>query len=446
MRSTDPPDRSSRQLEGRTLSGKTDSVSLGISQILAFVAFVLVVYLSLATPRPLLGGIDIVQEFTRTTIVISGAGFLSLYAGVNLSKFVIARLIGFTSLVGIMSLNLLIVVTRSPGTTYQLVIVVVGVIGGLVILWDHIGGRISARIESVRSPSGNIPFGSIGLVFFGGQTSTLDRLANMISGKIQKASLKMSRFEYASSMVFWSILGSSTAGILGSWIILFFGIIPFTPLIPVGLAVVAGLGIFASFYLYPMYRSGVIKKKIDGNLAYTTNYLRILTASGATTERVFESLASVKDVFGVRDATRRMIRSIQLLGDDVFKAMDRETRMNPSRRFGEVLQGFVATARSGGDLDNYFTNVSRKQIDETKHDLRKVIDNLALAGEIYISGLVALPIVLVIILTISGLFGGEIFVGFSSAFLLQLIVYFMIPILAVSVLLMIDALAPRSDT
>ena len=195
-----------------------------------------------------------------------------------------------------------------------------------------------------------------------------------------------------------------------------------------------------------MYRSGVIKKKIDGNLAYTTNDLRILTASGATTERVFESLASVEDVFGVRDATRRMIRSIQLLGDDVFKAMDRETRLNPSRRFGEVLQGFVATARSGGDLNNYFTSVSRKQIDETKHDLRKVIDNLALAGEIYISGLVALPIVLVIILTISGLFGGEIFVGFSSAFLLQLIVYFMIPILAVSVLLMIDALAPRSDT
>jgi len=122
------------------LSGKTDSVSLGISQILAFVAFVLVVYLSLATPRPLLGGIDIVQEFTRTTIVISGAGFLSLYAGLNLSKFIIARLIGFTSLVGIMSLNLLIVVTRSPGTAYQLVIVVVGVIGGLVILWDRMGG------------------------------------------------------------------------------------------------------------------------------------------------------------------------------------------------------------------------------------------------------------------------------------------------------------------
>ncbi len=428
------------------MSGKTDTVSLGISQILAFVAFVLVVYLSLATPRPLLGGFDIVQESIRTIIVISGAGFLSVYAGLNLSKFIIARLIGFTSLVGIMSLNLLIVVTRSPGIAFQLVIVVVGFIGGLVILWDRMGRRISLRIESVRSPSGNIPFGSIGLVVFGGRTSTLDRLANMISGKIQKASLKMSRFEYASSMVFWSIIGSVTAGILGSWIILFLGIIPFTPLIPVGLVVVAGLGIFGSFYLYPTYRSGVIKKKIDGNLAYTTNYLRILTASGATTERVFESLASVKDVFGVRDATRRMIRSIQLLGDDVFKAMDRETQMNPSRRFGEVLQGFVATARSGGDLNNYFTNVSRKQIDETKHDLRKVIDNLALAGEIYISGLVALPIVLVIILTISGLFGGEIFVGFSSAFLLQVIVYFMIPILAFSVLLMIDALAPRSDT
>lgn len=428
------------------MSGTGDIVYSGINQILAFVAFVLVVYLSLATTRPLLEGFEAVQEFTRSTIIISGAGFLSVYAGLNLFKFTIARLIGFTSLVGIMSLNLLIVVTRSPSTTYQLVIVLVGVIGGIVILGDGVGKRISLRIESVRTISGNIPFGSIGLVFFGGRIRNLDRLANMISGKIQKASVKMSRFEYASSMVFWSILGSSAAAILGSWIILFLAIIPFTPLIPVALAIVAGLAIFAGFYLYPIYRSGVIKKKIDGNLAYTTNYLRILTASGATTERVFESLASVKDVFGVREGTRRIIRSIQLLGDDVFKAMDRETQMNPSRRFGEVLQGFVATARSGGDLNNYFTSVSRKQIDETKHDLRKVIDNLALAGEIYISGLVALPIVLVIILTISGLFGGEIFVGFSSAFLLQLIVYFMIPILAVSVLLMIDALAPRSDT
>ena len=428
------------------MSGKAGTLSLGIHQILALFTFVLVVYLSLATPRPLPGGVEVMKEFTRTAIIISGAGFLSAYAGLNLSKFIIARLVGFTSIVGIMSLNLLIVVTRSPNTTYQLVMVIVGVLGGLVVLWDRLETRISPRIESVRSTSGNIPFGSIGLVLFGGQISILARLANVISGKIQKASLKMSRFEYASSMVFWSILGSGAAGILGSWIILFLNILPFTPLIPVGLASVVGVSIFAGFYLYPIYRSGVIKKKIDGNLAYTTNYLRILTASGATTERVFESLASVTDVFGVREGTRRMIRSIQLLGDDVFTAMDRETQMSPSRRFGDVLQGFVATARSGGDIANYFTTVSRKQIDETRHDLRKVIDNLALAGEIYISGLIALPIVLVIILTISGLFGGEIFVGFSSALLLQLIVYIMIPALAVSVLLMIDALAPRSDT
>ncbi len=420
--------------------------SIRTNQILALVVFLLVVYLSLTSRRPLLNEFDFLYEFARATLIFSGAGFLTVYAALNLSKFAIARMLGLASVVGIASINLFLAGTQSLNTSYQAVTAIVGLLSIFVVLWDRIEEGLSTRVESAKSPSGNLHLGSLGLVFFGGRISILDPISNLVSGKLQRASMKTSRFEYAAGMIFWSIVGGGIAGLLGSWIVPLLGVYPFTPLITVGLTALGGLSVFAGFLLYPLYRSGVIKKKIDGNLAYTTNYLRILTASGATTEKVFESLGSVEDVYGVRESTRRMIRSIQLLGDDVFKAMDQETQINPSPRFGEVLQGFVATARSGGDLANYFATVSKTQIDETRHDIRKVIDNLALAGEIYISGLVALPIVLVTILTISGLFGGEIFVGFSAALLLQLIVYFMIPILAVSVLLMIDALAPRSDS
>jgi len=209
------------------------------------------------------------------------------------------------------------------------------------------------------------------------------------------------------------------------------------------LGVTSGAIVFAIFLYYPNYVASKSRATIDRNLVYITSYMAILSSAGVTPEDTLSSLAKVGEVYGLKVSVKSITKSIEFLGEDTMSALDEESQRTPSREYGNLLQGYIATLREGGDLQSYLLMMSRKFMDSRKRLLSRIISQLSLAGEIFIAALVTLPIVMATVLSIVGFFGGEIIGGLSAPQTMALMNYILVPLIGIGALILIDIIASR---
>lgn len=288
---------------------------------------------------------------------------------------------------------------------------------------------------------------TIGYAFLRDFPAKIFPWSNSISLSMRRADMRMSYVVYISSMFFWTIIIAIVTYIITAS--LFIAILPllrivFPPiyslLIPLLIAVsAAGLSITA-FFIYPKYVASNKGRQIDGNLVYTSNYMSIMANAGATVEQIFVSLATYGEIYGVKHVARDVIRDVELLGKDVVSALDDLSKFSPSREFADLTQGFIATMRTGGSLGSYLSVMADEFIESRRRMLAKMIDQLNMAGEMYVSVLVVLPVMMIIMFTIMGAMGGGIIGGLGANELMPLVIYIFIPFMAVGILLYIDAI------
>lgn len=265
--------------------------------------------------------------------------------------------------------------------------------------------------------------------------------------QLMKADMGVSYVVYISSMFFWTItamvltlvvsisLISIILPMLGSE----FSLIT-TIIIEVGSPILVGAITFVIFWYYPNYTASNQKIMIDKNIVYTTNFMSIVSGAGASTEEVFLSLAEVGEVYSIKKSARTIIRDIEFLGLDIMTSLDTESKRTPSHEFATLLQGYISTMETGGDIGSYLATMSEQFMESRKRLRGKMINQLGLAGEVFIAALVALPVIMITLLSIMGFFGGQAAGGLSPSQLMMLIVYVMVPILATFVLVLIDSI------
>jgi flagellar protein FlaJ len=263
--------------------------------------------------------------------------------------------------------------------------------------------------------------------------------------KLERADLKISHVIYISSMVFWSIAATLIAATLVVSLTLALNtILRMSMLQMLVITLEASLGtgviVFAIFFFYPNYVSGTIKTKIDKNLVYTANYMAILSGAGVVTEEIFTSLAESGTTYGVKGSATSVVRDIEVLGKDILSALDEESRRTPSKDYSRVLQGFLGTARSGGDIKAYLEETSGRQMEVRRRRLVNLVSQLNLAAEIYVTIGIAFPIIITTLLSLMGTFGGEIIAGLGALQLMSLITYVFIPIASIGILILVDGM------
>lgn len=265
--------------------------------------------------------------------------------------------------------------------------------------------------------------------------------------KLIKAGITLNHVVYISSMIFWTMV-SSLAALIFSVIIFSFllptlglGFSPRLTILGAVLTPAATGGItFIVFQFYPNYRVGVRKIEIEKNLVYATNFMKILTGAGATSEEVFLSLAKVGKIYGVERSARAIIRDVEILGLDILSALDEESRRSPSYEYSTLLQGYISTVNTGGDIGFYLSAMADGFLESRKRLLSRIIGQLNMAGEIFIAALVAFPIILITILSIMGFFGGQVAGGLSPPQIMMILVYVLIPVTALAILVLIDSI------
>jgi len=287
---------------------------------------------------------------------------------------------------------------------------------------------------------------ALGYRFLGDKPAKRFFFTKQIHESLIKSDLKINHIVYVSSMFFWSIIAFIIA--IPVSLLMFSALMPLfeVALNPVSLAayclltsLLVGGVTFGLFIYYPSYMASSVKRKIEKDLVYTVNYMSILSGAGATPEETFASLARVGKVFGIDESAKTIMKNIEFLGEDTITAIDEESKNTPSNEYSEFLQGYISTTQTGGSNKVYLEAMVEKFMESQKRQVSRVIEQLNIAGEVFIAALVAFPTIMVTMLSIMGFFGGEVLGGLTAPQLMTIMTYVLIPFIAVGILVFIDA-------
>jgi len=262
---------------------------------------------------------------------------------------------------------------------------------------------------------------------------------------LQKSGLMMGFKPYVSMALLTSLTISISAMLLilpSLYIILKMTFLP-SFLFGLGGSLAAGVLTIIIFYSYPLYRADKIKRNLDSNMAFSASFMAILAGAGVSPGNLFQSLARVPHKLAIIDESRIITRDVELLGADIITALEQASKRTKSERFKELLEGFVATIHSGGDLMSYLMDKSQQSMRLKRIALRKFSDNLGVISEFYVTLLVAGPLIFVVLLSVMAMLGGAGGGVFNPFLLLMLLTYIGIPVGSVIFIIVLDALLPR---
>jgi flagellar protein FlaJ len=241
------------------------------------------------------------------------------------------------------------------------------------------------------------------------------------------------------------------ASIVAGAVAFTFALIPALPL-PLlqaaGIAAVVGLAIFSLSlgicYLYPSLTIYSRARKIDANLPLIANFIAVLSSSGIPPERIFRSLGNVGDEFGVGGEVRRAIGDVELMGTDLNEALKNASKRSASRKFASMLDGIVTTSHMGGDLTSFLREESDKYKKARMVTMKSFLESLAGIAEVYVSIMIALPLALIVMLSVmSFIGGGASMLGSIDPQVLLMILTFLITPAGVGILLLlVDSMTP----
>ncbi len=206
-----------------------------------------------------------------------------------------------------------------------------------------------------------------------------------------------------------------------------------------GVATLLGTMVFGLLYLVPVLLASNRRKKMDLELPYVASHMSILAAAGIPPTRMFKLMEDSKTTPEVASDANEIVRDVEILGNDIMTALETERARSPSSVFADVLEGLVATIRSGGDMKKYLLDSTHTIMDLRRIAAKQLIESLGVFAEIYISMLVVLPLLIIIMFSVMGLIGGGLG-GLSTTTMMAFVTYGIIPVCGIAVIVMLDTM------
>lgn len=262
---------------------------------------------------------------------------------------------------------------------------------------------------------------------------------------LQRSGMKVNFKAYVSLAVFCSILVSLAILVIVPCFAFFALSVPLLPAFLFGLggSLFAGAITTIAFYGYPIYLADAVKRQLEDEMPFTTGYMAILTNAGVSPERIFSSMSNLSVPLVTSAQAKDIVRDVNLFGSDIISALEEASKRTPSERYREMLEGFISTIHSGGNLSVYLREKSTQYMKLKRISLKKFSDTLSMLSEFYVAVLLTGPLMLVIMLTIMAMLGGGGLGIFSPDLLLSLLTYVGIPLGATVFLIILDASSPK---
>lgn len=267
----------------------------------------------------------------------------------------------------------------------------------------------------------------------------------LLEENLVKAHLRLRGDEYMAFVFGTAAVATLVLGALG--VVLFFVLYVAlgVGVVESALALLLVLGGPAVLVVMPGQPASTAKARgrdIDRKISIAMNFMSAMASADVNIDQIFKELSGQTKIYGqVAEEAAWITRDTELLGVDILTAIKLGAIRSPSKRFQDFLQGVVTTATSGGQLKPYFLVKAEQYERENKLALLQRTETMGLMAEVFVIGVVAFPLFLIIILAIFAIIGGN---GAFVLTLLWVIVALVIPLIEFGFIFIMQVFATES--
>jgi flagellar protein FlaJ len=190
-------------------------------------------------------------------------------------------------------------------------------------------------------------------------------------------------------------------------------------------------------YAYPGMKASNRKVPIENNLPYVSSFLTLLSSSNVPPSVIFNSVSRIDTLKEVRQEFSNIIRDVEIFGKDLMNAITANAKLSPNHKLRELLIGYVATIRTGGNPTEYLKVQTEAITKDRLGKLDMMLESLSAIAEIYIMVLIAMPLLFVVLFATLGMMGGGVM---NAGLFLYLLTYAGIPIMGTVMMVLISTL------
>jgi pilus assembly protein TadC len=234
---------------------------------------------------------------------------------------------------------------------------------------------------------------------------------------LMKANLNFTPVGYVSIILFTTFLSCFIAGFL----FLFFLFFNFGATMPLITRATESIGIrffkvvwilflvplmtFLMMYVYPSLEKKAAGSKINDELPFATIHMAAISGSMINPIKIFEIISQTNEYPALKKEFIKMINEINLYGYDLVSALKNTAKNSSSKELSELLNGLATTINSGGDLPKFFDKRSQTLLFDYRIQQQKESKAAETFMDIYISLLIAAPMILMLLMMIMKISG-----------------------------------------
>jgi len=181
---------------------------------------------------------------------------------------------------------------------------------------------------------------------------------------------------------------------------------------------------FALGYLYPSTEKDSLSKQIEKELPFATIHMSAISGSGMAPADIFKIIGTGKDYPYIAKEIRKVLNQINIYGYDLVTSLSNISRVTPSPKLSELLSGLATTISSGGGLKAFFEKRAETLLIDYKLEREKYTKMAETFMDIYITVVVAAPMVLMLLLIMMSI------TGFEASFGPQQLTFIIIAVIA----------------
>jgi hypothetical protein len=170
--------------------------------------------------------------------------------------------------------------------------------------------------------------------------------------------------------------------------------------------IVAPVATFFFMYLYPSMEKKSIEGKINSELPFAMIHMSAISGSMIDPIKIFSIMVTTKEYPNLEKEFNKLLNEINVYGYDLVTALKDLALDSPSQKLADFFNGLATTITSGGSLFEYFGERAQSLLFDYKLDNEKQIKTAETFMDIYISVVIAAPMILMLLLMmmkISGL-------------------------------------------
>ncbi len=157
---------------------------------------------------------------------------------------------------------------------------------------------------------------------------------------------------------------------------------------------------FIFMYLYPSLEKKSSENKINQELPFATIHMATISGSMVEPSKIFSIIISTGEYPNLKKEFTKLINFVNIYGYNLVTALRMTATNSPSKKLTDLLNSLSVTITSGGSLPNFFEKRSQSLLFEYKLEREKYTKTAETFMDVYISVVIAAPMMLMLLLMI----------------------------------------------